>query len=311
MEIRNMPKIDDIRNHYKTVLEKKIFLSKNTILGVTYYIMYIQKAEDEEINFVETFSQYFPYYVWNEDQLETLNTSIGMQASLEKASKKCWNSPIVAKRKTEVNGIYGELFLDFYERVVHERKLIITYASRREYCNNMESKGYDHIGYLLNNNVLELVIGEAKYVSDISSAKKSLLEDIRGKSETDLGHLSKSYFEDFMSFVVLENKQFSDAEKQELKTLMHELNELLVNGTMTFLEYILKNNIKLNVVLFAIFSNDNTNHEDLKKDYDELYINAKNKIELMDICNYDIEVVFIPTKATSMKIKGKIDEFYK
>lgn len=126
-----MPILDDIRNYYKTTLEKKVFFDKHTSLGITYYIMYLHDAVKEEEYFVETFSQYFPYYIWNEDQLDTLNTSEGMKNSLERASKNCWNSQVVAKRKTQANGIYGELFLDFYERVVHDRKLIMTYASRR------------------------------------------------------------------------------------------------------------------------------------------------------------------------------------
>lgn len=305
-----MSTIVDIRNYYKTSLEKKVFFDKKTSLGKTYYIMYLHDVQKEEDYFVETFSQYFPYYVWNEDQLDTLNTSVGMKISLGQASKNCWNSQVVAKRKTQANGIYGELFLDFYERVVHDRKLITTYASRRAYTDKTESRGYDHIGYLLNNGALEVVIGEAKYVSSAFSASSSLLEDINGKP-TEPGHLTAKYFNDFINFVVCENKQFSEDEKSELKSLMRDLNSLLVNGGKTFLEYVVDNNIKLNVVLFAIFSDNRENPDLFKTYYDRLYEDAKAAIKMMGISYYSIEIVFIPTKATSMCIKGKIDDFYK
>lgn len=306
-----MPTIVDIRNYYKSSLEKKVFFDKKTSMEKTYYIMYLHDAKKEEEYFVETFSQYFPYYVWNEDQLDTLNISAGMKASLELASKNCWNSQVVAKRQTQANGIYGELFLDFYERVVHDRKLITTYASRRAYTDKTESRGYDHIGYLLNNGALEVVIGEAKYVSTVSSASSSLLEDINGKNTSELGHLTAKYFNDFINFVVCENKQFSEDEKLELKSLMQELNSLLVNGGKSFLEYVVDNNIRLNVVLFAVFSDNRENPDLFKIYYDRLYADAEAAIQLMGICNYSIEIVFIPTKATSMYIKGKIDDFYK
>lgn len=85
----------------------------------------------------------------------------------------------------------------------------------------------------------------------------------------------------------------------------------MVNEGKTFLEYVIDQGIKLNVVLFAVFSDQREEQTVFKTYYDRLYNDAEIAIQMMGIKNYAIEIVFIPTKASSMCIKGKIDDFYK
>lgn len=307
-----MADIEELHEYFVSNIKDKVFFEKKSISGKSYVILYLHDIVTEVESFVETFVQYFPYYVWNEDQLDVLDISSGIKVALEKVSHKCWSSEIVPSRTTSTNGIYGELYLDFYERIVNERKLIIIYASRRSYANNQESKGFDHLGYLINNGKLEIVFGEAKYVSGASSARDNLLVDIRGKADgSEVGHLTKEYIEDFANFAVQKNQQFSEAERLELKALMRELNTNLVNGRKNFLEYIIEQDIKINVVLFAVFKSTYKTTERFESHYDELHKEAENALNSIGITNYSIEVVFIPTESTSMHIKEKIDEFYR
>jgi len=307
-----MADIEELHEYFVENMKDKVFFEKKSISGKSYIILYLHDIVSEVESFVETFVQYFPYCVWNEDQLEVLDISLGIKNALVEVSHRCWSSEIVPRRTIATNGIYGELYLDFYERIVNERKLIITYASRRSYANNQESKGFDHLGYLINNGKLEIVFGEAKYVSGASSAKDNLLADIRGKDDgSEAGHLTKEYIEDFTNFAVQKNQQFSEAERLELKELMRELNTNLVNGGENFLEYIIEQDIKVNVVLFAVFKSTFKTPERFESYYDELHDEAENALNSMGITNYSIEVVFIPTEATSMHIKEKIDEFYR
>lgn len=135
-----MAKIEELHRYYLAEIKDKIFYERKGIEGKQYVVLYLHDAIKEIESFVDTFVQYFPYYVWNEDQLEMLDISINAKAALDNISRKCWSSQVVPKRTTSTNGIYGELYLDFYERIVNERKLITTYASRRSYLNNQACK---------------------------------------------------------------------------------------------------------------------------------------------------------------------------
>lgn len=310
-----MADIQELRQYYVDNLKEKIFLEEKTINGKRYSILYIHNIWDEESSFVETFTRYFPYYVWNEDQIQYIDINNSADLNLEKASQKCWDSEVVPRRETKANGIYGEVLLDFYERIVHDRRLIATYASRRAFNSNAEAKGYDHIGYIINNGQLEVVLGEAKYVTNVSSAKTALVEDIEGKYNGNgtwvQGHLTKEYFDSFLNFIIQKRDVFSEVEKEEISDLMKELNRELVMGNGEFLRYIIEHNMRVNCIFFAVFQNAATKPEKLEKYYDKIYAKAIQALDCMNVTNYSIEIVFIPTDATSMQIKEKIDEFYR
>lgn len=310
-----MADIQELRQYYVDNLKEKIFLEEKTINGKNYSILYIHNILEEERSFVETFTRYFPYYVWNEDQIQYIDIDNTPDLNLQNASRKCWDSKVVPKRPTKMNGIYGEVLLDFYERIVHDRKLITTYASRRAFQSETESKGYDHIGYIINNSQLELVLGEAKYVTNVSSARTDLVGDIEGKYNKDgdwvQGHLTQEYFDSFLNFIIQKKDMFSEVEKNEISNLMKELNRELVLGNGEFLRYVIDHNMKVNCVFFAVFKSTATKPEDLVNYYDEIYGKAIQALASMNVINYSIEIVFIPTDARSMQIKEKIDEFYR
>lgn len=309
-----MANVLQLRKFYVDNLKRKIFLEEKIISNKKYSILYLHDILREKQYFIETFSKYFPYYVWNEDQIQYIDIEKNVDENLEAASKKCWQSEVVPKRQIKSNGIYGEVLLDFYERIVHDRKLITTFASRRAFKSNYEAKGYDHIGYILDQNNLQLVIGEAKYVTTVSSAKTALIEDINGKYDKDgkwiPGHLTIQYFNEFINFIVQKKETFSSIERQEIETLIADLNKELVLGGGNFLDYIINHNMKLNCVFFAVFESKATKPEDLEMNYDNIYKQAEDALIKMNVKNFNIEIVFIPTDASSMEIKEKINEFY-
>ena len=100
-----------------------------------YYILYRYVYDYELENFKTEFLYYLPYYVSNDDLLKTIDVSVDIDQQMEKRSKKIRrDSTIIPKRPISNDGIYGELFLDFYLRIVKERNLIITYASKKDFA---------------------------------------------------------------------------------------------------------------------------------------------------------------------------------
>ncbi len=303
-----MASVNELKTYYINNVEKKVFYKLEVVTTNNYSIMYLHDLTSEKKSFVDTFSLYFPYYVGTEETLQFIDVSKNPEISLSDLSKMCWGWPTVPNREVTANGIFGELFLDFYERIVKGRKLFTTYASRRSFASNDESKGYDHLSYIINNHKLEIVLGESKYVNTIYSAKKNLLEDINGTSDKQ-GHLTSTYLNGFMNFIVLSNKPFSNEERCDLELLLNDLNKNLCEKK-TFLEYIIEKDIKVNIVLFAIYQDSRDNPNQVKTIYDELYVEAEKALRNMGINTFSIEIVFIPTENKSMTIKEEITKFY-
>ena len=68
-----MADIEELHDYYVSNIKDKVFLEKKSIGGKSYVILYLHDIVAEVEAFVETFTQYFPYYVWNEDQLDVLD----------------------------------------------------------------------------------------------------------------------------------------------------------------------------------------------------------------------------------------------
>lgn len=311
-----MDNINYLVDYYSKNYKDLLFFSKLSIDRKEYAIMYPHDEVDEVKKFVDNFVKYFPFYVWNEDQLEVLQLKKNVEDSLEKASYDCWNdSVVVPQRKIKMNGIYGEVYLDFYERIVKKNKLICTYASKRSFRSNDETKGFDNVLYIINDNKIELVFSEAKFVVSSSAATSALKEDIVGKHETvkskaKIGHLTKEFLNDYISFIVQKNSFFSDVERATLRPFFRKLNDVLVNGDKDFIQYLIDNNIKVNCVFFAIFKSSKCTPLDLTSNYDQIKEQAESNLHDIGIYNYSIEIVFVPTFSESLKIKGDINEHY-
>lgn len=308
--------LEKLEKYFSTEHEKKIFCTKLCVEGKCFDILYDYDKKDEIVNFISNFSEYLPYYVYNADTLECIDTEGDISTKLKEISKKCWNGPNVPSRDKNINGIFGEVFLDFYERIVKKAKLACTYASRRDFNSNNENKGFDNVLFCIKNNNIEFVFAESKFVTDKSKAASSLIKDIKGEPASErkkaiAGHLTKDFMNNYIAFVVEKNSYFSDSDKKVLKPFIKALNDGLINQNGNFIDFLINNDICINCVFFAIFKNKSANPGDYVDAYDRIYSEAEKHLKGIGFRNYSIEIVFIPTKSRSIEIKGAIDEFYK
>ncbi|MCM1506055.1 MAG: DUF1837 domain-containing protein [Ruminococcus flavefaciens] len=308
--------IHGLEEYFETNHKIKIFLTRLTVKDKSFHVIYDYDKKEEIEKFVSNFTEYLPYYVYPADVLENLDVDGDLSKELLVLSKSCWSGPSVPTRDTKVNGIFGEVFLDFYERIVNKAKLASTYVSRRDFNSNYENKGFDNVLFLINNGEIEIVFAESKFVANKSSARDSLVKDIKGDSDSDDtkdsgGHLTKKFLNDYVTFIVEKNSFFSDDDKKLLKPFLSELNTLLAQGKTDFVSFLIQKNIKINCVFFAIFKNTNTDPNYYCDCYDAIEKEAKDHLDNIGFINYNVEIVFIPTKSESMKIKGEIDGYYK
>ena len=305
-----------LEEYFKTNHKNKIFLTRLTVKDKSFHVIYDYDKKEEIKKFISNFTEYLPYYVYPADILEHLNVYGDLSKELLALSKKCWFGPNVPTRGTKVNGIFGEVFLDFYERIVNKAKLASTYVSRRDFNSNYENKGFDNVLFLINNGEIEIVFAESKFVANKSSARDSLVKDMKGDPDSDDtkdsgGHLTKKFLNDYVTFIVEKNSFFSDDDKKLLKPFLSELNNLLAQGKTDFVSFLIQKNIKINCVFFAIFKNTNTDPNYYCDCYDAIEKEAKDHLDNIGFINYNVEIVFIPTRSESMKIKGEIDGYYK
>ena len=308
--------LKDLESYFESEHKNKIFCTKLSVEGKEFCILYDYSKKDEVDKFVSNFTEYLPYYVYNADSLESIDFKENIGERLAEISKMCWNGPTVPKRALKVNGIFGEVFLDFYERIVKKEKLASTYASRRDFKSKSENKGFDNVFFAINNNEIEFVFAESKFVVNKSSAHSALVSDITGTPATKdrpevIGHLTLDFMNDYITFVVEKGTFFSDSDKKLLKPFFNELNDVLMNKGGKFISFLIEKEIKINCVFFAIFQCRSITPADYIAAYDEIESTAKSYLEKMGFKKYGIEIVFIPTQSSSMEIKGAIDGYYK
>ena len=310
-----MGTIKDIESFYTSNHKNKIFCTRLHVDGKAFDILYDYDKQYEVQKFVENFTEYLPYYAYCEEQLEYVDTAGDISKELSRLSKDIWNGAIIPKRKTAQNGIYGEVFLDFYERIVKGAKTAITHTSKREYGSNRESKGFDSVLFDINQNGVGLVLAEAKFVASKNKASDDLVKDIvgepsQGQNVARPGHISKEFINRYLAFVVEKNIHLSEADKKTFKHFVDNLNDVLMNKNRDFVSFLVDNKIHITCVFFAIFRNMKQDPNYYITEYDKIEKEAKTNLASIGFSNYDIEIVFIPTNAESMKIKKAIDDFY-
>ena len=300
---------EELISYYANGNAKRIFLTKLDGKKGDAYIMYLHNFTSELQDFADTFLKYLPFYVRNSDQLFTIDKN-DVDAQLILRSKSIRkNSRVIPNRKTAQNGIYGELFLDLYLRIVRNRKAIITYASRRSYDSDCESKGPDNLVYYIDDaGDMNICLCEAKFVSGAAKSKAALLKDIVGEDGKP-GHVSFKYINSFFQFVVEKGDSIQPDDRDKFKIFLRELNEELDNGN-NFLSVLIKFNICMNFVFFSIFDSTKRSPFDLQAHYDEIYDACENEVKGMGVTNYRIEIVFIPTENDTMMIKEAVDKSY-
>ena len=303
---------EEIKKFYKLNYEKKVFNSKKTHEEKTYYVLYLNAFEYESDNFVTTFVSYLPAYVKSNDNLNLIFDSDNVTKTLTTESCRIFkNSKVLAHRPARMDGLYGELFLDYYSRIIKEKKFFITYVAKRPYNVDLENYGYDQVYYSIENGNISLILAESKFVSNENSCEQSFLVDING-NEKEKSHFTKDYFNDYIGYV-LEKGSFeeydSEDDKQKIIDFIKDLNMATLNGS-NLIDYIVEHNIKVNIVLFGIFQNNNENITHFESSYENLEQELKNSLLSMGLINTEIEIVFIPTKSKSMDIKGANNKFY-
>lgn len=307
--------LKDLESYFEAEHKNKIFCTKLCVDNKKFCILYDYSKKDEIEKFVSNFTEYLPYYVYNADSLESIDSQENLGKRLAEISKMCWHGPTVPKRNLKVNGIFGEVFLDFYARIVKKAKLASTYASRRDFKSKSENKGFDNVLFSINNNEIEFVFAESKFVVNKSSATSALLSDITGtpaiKDKPEVvGHLTLDFMNDYITFVVEKGAFFSDSDKMLLKPFFKELNDVLMNKGGDFISFLIEKEVKVNCVFFAIFECASTTLSDYISAYNKIESTAKSYLENMGLKKYGIEIVFIPTHASSMEIKGAINGYY-
>ena len=308
--------IHDLETYFEINHKNKIFFSRLTVDNKLFQVMYDYDKKEEVEKFVSNFIEYLPYYIYPADVLECLDLNGNISEKLSNLSKTCWSGPNVPSRDLKVNGIFGEVFLDFYERIVNKAKLACAYVSRRDFKSNDENKGFDNALFLINSGNIEFVFAESKFVTTKTKATNSLLEDIKGKPANGnipekKGHLTKEFLNDYITFIVEKNTFFSQEDRDLLKPFFRELNTLLIQGKTDFISFLIQKNIKINCVFFAIFKSNSTSPKDFIDSYDAIEKEAKEHLMNLGFTNYNVEIVFIPTYSDSMKIKGEIDGYYR
>lgn len=306
--------------HFKINHETKVFFSRLSLTNGKPGIMYLHDTEHELQNFKNSFGYYLPIYVENEDNIETMNFDNDIDLALEYYSKVTWkDSKIIPHRETNVNGIYGELFLNIYMHIVLGINSLISYASKRSFYTNSETRGIDSIEYAYNSDKIELYLCEAKFVFDKNAAKSELLKDINGcKSNSESGmmislaHLSKKYLDDYFSFVLKKDISCPNKEKIIIKKFFKEINLEINsrNNPKKFTDILIEKQIKVHFICFAIFCSSENSPDSLSPIYDELIEAINRQFKTIGISNFESEIVFVPTENSSVTIKKEIDSFY-
>jgi hypothetical protein len=303
--------------HYQGNYSHKVFLTKLSDATQNAYIMYIHDYSQELESFSDTFLKYLPFYVRNSDYFEVIDESGDIDSQLANRSKSMRkNSRVIPQRRIESDGIYGELFLDFYLRIINARNAIMTYANKRSFDSNFESTGPDNIVYYVDaNGNINICICEAKFVGGASNAKGALIEDIvgrpatPGKKDGKPAHVSATYLNDYFQFVVEKGYHIQEPDKSKFKLFFEELNAQLDSGN-DFVSILIKHNVCVNLIFFAIFDSTRRTPDKLKDYYDEIYSQCEKNVKIIGFNNYKIEIVFVPTENQTMDIKRAMEKSY-
>lgn len=297
-------------SHYYNNYKSKIFLTELTAIGCDFYIMFIYNYDKEIENFSQTFLKYLPFYVRNSDYFSAIDDSVDIDSLLENRSKSLRkNSTLIPHRTIATDGIYGELFLDFYLRIVNQYNAIITYVNKRSFDSNNETTGPDNVVYFIDDtNNINIYLCEAKFVGGAANARSSLLEDIIGTA-TKQGHITKEYLNDYFQFIVEKGNDIPTNDKKIFQPFLIDLNKQLDAGN-DFLSVIINHNICVNFIFFAVFDSTKNDPNKLKDYYDEIYNLCKDKATNIGIQNFKIRIVFIPTTNDTMTLKSAMEKSY-
>lgn len=301
--------IEILKDYYKRVCAPLIFINEYILedcCRAKVYLYDFQK-EEELNNFKKVFQEYIPFYVKNFDRIsrykltESEEEISKLLLSKAKHIKKTEN--ILPDREIRMNGIYGEVYNDFYVRNILQNERLITYLSRRSYERpNSENQGIDIVACSIKDENIEVVFSEAKFVTDINSAGSKLKDDVQN-------HVSKDYINNFLQFVMQKQGEVINERKIEINNKINEFNDLMEDEEITFIETLNKMKFSVKFIFFAIFNNEIRETVIYESKIKEIIKEFNSKIEETEINDYSIEVVFVPTFNSSMNLKNKMEEW--
>lgn len=298
-----------LKEYYKRVCSPLIFINETNLENNKNAKVYLYDFKDEEelYNFKKVFQEYLPFYVRNFDRISrykiTANDEEIGKMLLEKAKEIKFSSGSIPNRGTNIDGIYGEIYNDFYIRNVIDKDRLVSYLSRRSYERPRgENEGIDIVGCSLKDDKVEISFSEAKFMTDIYSAKDNLISD----TET---HLDKEFINGFMNFVLQRQGDLINERTEIINEKINEFNDIKEDTGLSFIEVLNKLQFSVRFIYFAIFNNKHRDIVFYEEKIKEIINSFNSHIEKTDINNYEIEVVFIPTFNTSMTLKDKMEEW--
>lgn len=305
---------EKLKKYYKEIYSPLIFVNEKKLPNnnIARIYLYNFKGEEEQNNFKRVFQGYLPYYVRNYDKIDNYELDGNIEEVLFKDAKKIWTNPaLVPKRMTSQNGIFGELYNDYYIRNVINDDRLIAYTSKRDYkAGNTECTGIDSVACGINDNKLEIVLSEAKFLTTLSNAKIQLIEDIRGNEKKEKEpHVEKNCINSYMNFILERQAGINEERVKEINEKIRKLNSIMYEDDIKFIEAMNYLDYNIKFIFFAICQCTNRNIEHYKTHIDEIIEAFNIQVTSTGIKNYEIEIVLIPTFNTSMDLKNKMEEW--
>ena len=301
-----MENIDILKRYYKEVCTPLIFVNETSLEKLKNVKVYLYdfNREQELENFKKVFQEYMAMYVRNNDIINMYDLTKNISEQLQKEFKRIYKI-ITPDRKTGVNGIFGELFNDYYLKNVLNEEILLAYVSKKEFNNSNEAKGIDLVCCEDKNETLEIILSEAKFVGNLNSAKNSLIKDISGEDN----HLNSKYINSYMNFVLNRQQGLDSIRKENVTLKINEINKKIILEDKKFIEAINELGYSIRFIYFAIFQYENNrNIENFEDSINEILKEFEKQIRKTEVNHYSIEIVFIPTFNTSMSLKNKMEE---
>ena len=301
--------IEILQDYYKRICAPLIFINEFILENCCRAKVYLYdfKKEEELNNFKKVFQEYIPFYVKNFDRISRYKLTESdediskLLISKARHIKKTEN--ILPDRQIRMNRIYGEVYNDFYVRNVLQNERLITYLSRRSYERpNSENQGIDIVACSIKGENIEVVFSEAKFVTDINKAGIKLKDDVKS-------HVDKEYINNFLQFVMQKQGEVVNERKIEINNKINEFNDLMEDEDIKFIEALNRMNFSVKFIFFAIFNNEIRETVIYENKIKEIIEEFNSKVKETGINDYSIEVVFIPTFNSSMKLKNKMEEW--
>ena len=292
----------ELLNYYTENYKKLLFYKEIQLSNRNYCKLYTYDYNNEIVYFTKTFNMYLPFYADSYGMLKYYKVE---EEFLIEKSKILWKNDI--KRKdVNTSGVFGELLLDFYTRIVCSKKILACYASKGIYRDKLEFKGIDCIGCSLNNDKLEIVLSEAKFVSTLSAAKSDLISDINGEH----GHLNSEIINSYCGFAMKKSDSMERTYSEGIIECLNKINLIIAQKNEQFIDIMNDLDYSFKFVYFAIFQSNYRKPDEIEKYYKDIIDTFDKTIGLTTIKNYSIEIVFIPTTNDSVLLKNNMVKLY-